>query len=204
MDNGFDVSDEPRGFNLGRASLAIAGIGLIYGAVALFGFVCYLLVQDDTKASERATTLADFTPELILTSIGLVAAILGIQLLRSVGLSRGQQPGRVINSEEWAAISDQVKSGQEEAVTQYIRLTSLSGFTGAFTKLGLTGLPLATIGLTLFFSFLAIRYPNFMDLAKLTLGAFIGSFVQKQAGATGGSVKLPGGQTVSVSAPPVA
>jgi hypothetical protein len=200
-----DVGDpgEPRGFNLGRASLAIAGIGLIYGAVALFGFVCYLLVQDDTKASERATTLADFTPELILTSIGLVAAILGIQLLRSVGLSRGQQPGRVINSEEWATICDQVKSGQEDAVTQYIRLTSLSGFTGAFTKLGLTGLPLATIGLTLFFSILAIRFPAFMDLAKLTLGAFIGSFVQKQAGA-GGSVKLPGGQTVSVSAPPVA
>jgi hypothetical protein len=69
--------------------------------------------------------------------------------------------------------------------------------------LGLTGLPLATIGLTLFFSLLAIQYPNFMDLAKLTLGAFIGSFVQKQAGA-GGSVRLPGGQTVSVSAPPVA
>jgi hypothetical protein len=203
MNEDFGDPDEPRGFNLGRASLAIAGIGLIYGAVALFGFVCYLLVQDDTKASERATTLADFTPELILTAIGLVAAILGIQLLRSVGLSRGQQPGRVINSEEWAAICDQVKSGQEDAVTQYIRLTSLSGFTGAFTKLGLTGLPLATIGLTLFFSILAIRFPAFMDLAKLTLGAFIGSFVQKQAGA-GGSVKLPGGQTVSVSAPPVA
>jgi hypothetical protein len=203
MDNSFDSIDEPRGYTLGRASLAVAGIGLIYGAVALFGFVCYLLVLDDTKASERATTLADFTPELILSTIGLVAALLGIQLLRSVGLSRGQQPGRVINSEEWAAIADQVKSGQEEAVTQYIRLTSLSGFTGAFTKLGLTGLPLATIGLTLFFSLLAIRFPAFMDLAKLTLGAFIGSFVQKQAGA-GGSVKLPGGQTVSVSAPPVA
>jgi hypothetical protein len=203
MDNSFIDSDDPRGFNLGRSSLAVAGIGLIYGAVALFGFVCYLLVQDDTKASERATTLADFTPELILSAIGLVGALLGIQLLRSVGLSRGQQPGRVINSEEWQAISDQVKAGQEDAVTQYIRLTSLSGFTGAFTKLGLTGLPLATIGLTLFFSLLAIRYPPFMDLAKLTLGAFIGSFVQKQAGA-GGSVKLPGGQTVSVSAPPVA
>ena len=203
MNEDFGDPGEPRGFNLGRASLAIAGIGLIYGAVALFGFVCYLLVQDDTKASERATTLADFTPELILTAIGLVAAILGIQLLRSVGLSRGQQPGRVINSEEWAAICDQVKSGQEDAVTQYIRLTSLSGFTGAFTKLGLTGLPLATIGLTLFFSILAIRFPAFMDLAKLTLGAFIGSFVQKQAGA-GGSVKLPGGRTLSVSEPPVA
>jgi len=203
MDNGFNPADEPRGYSLGRASLALAGIGLIYGAVALFGFVCYLLVQDDTRAHERATTLADFTPEMILTTIGLAGALLGTQLLRSVGLSRGQQPGRVINSEEWQAISEQVKSGQEEAVTQYIRLTSLSGFTGAFTKLGLTGLPLATIGLTLFFSVLAISYPNFMDLAKLTLGAFIGSFVQKQAGA-GGSVKLPGGQTVSVTAPPVA
>ncbi|MDT8760383.1 hypothetical protein MZO42_16905 [Sphingomonas psychrotolerans] len=203
MDNGFDDSEQPRGFILGRSSLAVAGIGLIYGAVALFGFVCYMLVQDDSKASERATTLADFTPELILSAIGIVGAVLGIQLLRSVGISRGQQPGRVINSEEWAAICDQVKSGQEDAVTQYIRLTSLSGFTGTFTKLGLTGLPLATIGLTLFFSMLAIRFPNFMDLAKLTLGAFIGSFVQKQAGA-GGSVKLPGGQTVSVSAPPVA
>lgn len=203
MDNGFNPADEPRGYSLGRASLALAGIGLIYGAVALFGFVCYLLVQDDTRAHERATTLADFTPEMILTAIGLAGALLGTQLLRSVGLSRGQQPGRVINSEEWQAISEQVKSGQEEAVTQYIRLTSLSGFTGAFTKLGLTGLPLATIGLTLFFSVLAISYPNFMDLAKLTLGAFIGSFVQKQAGA-GGSVKLPGGQTVSVTAPPVA
>lgn len=203
MDNSFGGSDEPRGFNFGRSSLAVAGIGFIYGAVALFGFVCYLLVQDDIRASEHPTTLADFVPELILSAIGLVGALLGTQLLRSVGLSKSQQPSRVINSDEWAAISDQVKSGQEEAVTQYIRLTSLSGFTGAFTKLGLTGLPLATIGLTLFFSILAISYPAFMDLAKLTLGAFIGSFVQKQAGA-GGSVRLPGGQTVSVSAPPIA
>ena len=87
------------------------------------------------------------------------------------------------NSEARSAISEEVTQLTEE--------------------LGLTGLPLATIGLTLFFSILAIRFPAFMDLAKLTLGAFIGSFVQKQAGA-GGSVKLPGGQTVSVSAPPVA
>lgn len=202
MDNSFGSPDEPRGFNFGRSSLAVAGIGFIYGAVALFGFVCYLLVQDDIRASEHPTTLADFVPELILSAIGLVGALLGTQLLRSVGLSKSQQPSRVINSDEWAAISDQVKSGQEEAVTQYIRLTSLSGFTGAFTKLGLIGLPLATIGLTLFFSILAISYPTFLDLAKLTLGAFIGSFVQKQA--AGGSVRLPGGQTVSVSAPPVA
>jgi hypothetical protein len=57
----------------------------------------------------------------------------------------------------------------------------LATFTGSFTQLGLTGLPLATIGLTLFFSFLALVHPDgFLDLTKLTLGAFIGSFVQRQ------------------------
>ena len=50
--------------------------------------------------------------------------------------------------------------------------------------LGLTGLPLATIGLTIFFALMyAYSCDNpFMDLAKLTLGAFIGCFVQKQVG----------------------
>src|SRR3954469_10644826 len=116
-----------------------------------------------------------------MAGIGAFGALLGVGLLRSIGLTRSQ-PSRVVNSVEWDAICDQVKSGQEEAVTQYIRLTSLTGFTGTFTKLGLTGLPLATIALTIFFSLVSIGYPDFMDLAKLTLGAFIGSFVQKQVG----------------------
>ena len=75
--------------------------------------------------------------------------------------------------------------------------------------LGLTGLPLATIGLTIFFA-LMYAYGGlepFMDLAKLTLGAFIGSFVQKQVGerqATGGVVELPSGEKLKVqsSRPP--
>jgi hypothetical protein len=59
-------------------------------------------------------------------------------------------------------------------------LSSLSGTTGTATKLGLTGLPLATVGLTIFFSVIAIfGVDGFLDLAKLTLGAFIGSFVQR-------------------------
>jgi hypothetical protein len=42
---------------------------------------------------------------------------------------------------------------------------------------------------------------DFMDLAKLTLGAFIGCFVQKQVGerqATGGVVELPSGEKLQV------
>ena len=63
-------------------------------------------------------------------------------------------------------------------IDQYVRLSSLAKFTGTFTQLGLTGLPLATIALTLFFALLSIFKPDFLDLTKLTLGAFIGSFVQ--------------------------
>ena len=188
----------------GPAWLAVGGIGFIYGSVVVFGVVCYKLLHEQDAAVSGAMGLSEYIPELILSSIGVFGAILGVGLLRSVGLAGVQQPNRVINKEEWDALCDQVKAGQEDAVTQYIRLTSLTGFTGTFTKLGLTGLPLATIGLTLFFSILSIGYPNFMDLAKLTLGAFIGSFVQKQVGAAqGGSVKLPTGETVSVSSPPV-
>jgi len=72
------------------------------------------------------------------------------------------------------------------AVDQYVRLCSLSGFTGTFTKLGLTGLPLTTVALTLIFAGLALlptdpeSQKSFFDLTKLTLGAFIGSFVQRQ------------------------
>jgi hypothetical protein len=42
---------------------------------------------------------------------------------------------------------------------------------------------------------------DFMDLAKLTLGAFIGCFVQKQVGerqATGGVGELPSGEKLQV------
>lgn len=69
----------------------------------------------------------------------------------------------------------------EQGIDQYIRLSSLSGTTGFFTKLGLTGLPLATIGLTILFTLLYMGSGNvtLFDLAKLTLGAFLGSYVQK-------------------------
>jgi hypothetical protein len=76
-----------------------------------------------------------------------------------------------------------IEPANEKAIDQYVRLSSLTGATGLATKLGLTGLPLITVALTLIFSALEIYKPNggFMDLTKLTLGAFIGSFVQRTA-----------------------
>ena len=106
-------------------------------------------------------------------------------------------------------LGPEVKAAHEDAITQYVRLRSLTGFTGVFTKLGLQGLPLATIGLTIFFSLMYFEDKTFIDLAKLTLGAFIGSFVQKSVGerqGSGGTVQLPTGEKLPVksSSPPTA
>lgn len=119
------------------------------------------------------------------------------------------------------------KSGDpKEALEIFKQFVSLYGFTGNITKLGLSGLPLLTAALTIFFTILAAliwfigawvhgagalvqgagaleegrsaslpavaalpgavatndlhdMITALMDLAKLTLGAFIGSFVQR-------------------------
>jgi hypothetical protein len=42
----------------------------------------------------------------------------------------------------------------------YVKLSSLSGFTGTFNKLGLLGLPLATIALPLIFAGVALLPVN--------------------------------------------
>ncbi len=85
--------------------------------------------------------------------------------------------------EDRALLEPMIMNGDEKAIDQYVRVSSLSGSTGVATKLGLTGLPLITVALTLVFSSLELYRPGagFMDLAKLTLGAFIGSFVQRAA-----------------------
>jgi hypothetical protein len=78
-------------------------------------------------------------------------------------------------------------SKNQTGIDNYIRLSSLTGIIGAFTKLGLSGLPLATIALTITFALMALitlrsdaTSKAMLDLCKLTLGAFIGSYVQKQ------------------------
>ncbi|MER9526106.1 hypothetical protein NKI96_21345 [Mesorhizobium sp. M0292] len=92
-----------------------------------------------------------------------------------------------------------ISEGNEKAIDQYVRLSSLTGGTGLATKLGLTGLPLLTVALTLIFSGLELYKPGsgFMDLTKLTLGAFIGSFVQRAA--TTQSAGIPAGRTSPVA-----
>ncbi|MGG8295078.1 hypothetical protein PGR09_04055 [Klebsiella sp. 141251] len=112
---------------------------------------------------------------LLMCISAVICALVGMRLLRSAGAVSQQ----VIPPQDYSLLAPAIKEGNEKAITEYIRLSSLSGMTGTFTKIGLTGLPLATIVLTVVLAFLSLVFPKFYDLAQLTLGAFIGSFVQK-------------------------
>jgi hypothetical protein len=117
---------------------------------------------------------------ITLILIGALAATLGRRLLVHVRLA----DTRTIPYDDLPLVRQAVIDGKPEPIDQYVRLRSLSGMSGNFTKLGITGLPLTTVLLTLIFSFIALmpvpQGKDFLDLAKLTLGAFIGSFVQRQ------------------------
>jgi hypothetical protein len=117
---------------------------------------------------------------IILPVISFAAAffcaLIGIRLLRSAGIVTTE----VIPERDYEILAPAVREANDEAITQWIRLSSLSGATGTFTKLGLTGLPLATIALTLLLALGGLVNSQLFDLAKLTLGAFLGSFVQQR------------------------
>lgn len=123
-----------------------------------------------------------FTPHLLLFMTTIVSGYVGYKLVVASGAS-AENP---IPPNDYALLAPLIREGKSESIDQYVRLSSLSGFTGTFTKLGLTGLPLTTVGLTLIFAALALlpldteSQRSFFDLTKLTLGAFIGSFVQRQ------------------------
>ena len=93
----------------------------------------------------------------------------------------------VVPPRDLPIIEEAIKKGQVEPIDQYIRLSSLTGGIGVFQKIGLTGLPLTTLALVVFFALGVIisddksdTFKAFLDFTKLTLGAFIGSFVQRQ------------------------
>jgi hypothetical protein len=127
--------------------------------------------------SPVGTLLAAYAPHILLTLVTVTSAIIGYRIVAA----SGARADFVIPLQDYQLLYPLVSEGKAESIDQYVRLASLSGYTGTWTKLGLTGLPLATIALTLIFSMFAmINNQGFMDLAKLTLGAFIGSFVQRQ------------------------
>jgi hypothetical protein len=164
--------------------LGNCGYLLVMVSVVCFGVVAFIQFrryQDAPIHYERWLDLVQHeTSTISLVLIALFAASLGRRLLTTVQLAQA----RTIPSDDLELIRQAVMDGKSEPIDQYVRLRSLSGIAGNFTKIGLTGLPLTTVFLTLVFSLIALlpiaQAKDFLDLAKLTLGAFIGSFVQRQ------------------------
>jgi len=165
--------------------MTLSGYALIMSSVVCFISIVFIKLKISLTGVPpvRYESWLEFV-QSEATTIGLiiiavVAASLGRSLLRIVHLA----DARTIPREDLPLIEQAVKDGKPEPVDQYVRLRSLSGMSGTFTKLGITGLPLTTVLLTLIFSIIALfpfeQAASFLDLAKLTLGAFIGSFVQR-------------------------
>jgi uncharacterized membrane protein YbhN (UPF0104 family) len=164
----------------------------------------FLVLVGLAAFSALFTTIFPFGGQVALSPnsfAGFVAAAVIILIVYAgarIAVTGATARQAVIPDSDRALLEPLIAEGNEKAIDQYVRLSSLSGGTGLATKLGLTGLPLLTVALTLIFSALELYKPTggFLDLAKLSLGAFIGSFVQRVA--TTQSV-TPSGRT-----PPVA
>lgn len=132
---------------------------------------------------------------IVLTTGCLLVSVIALYGIKYFMSDLTSSPKYTITPEDRELLEPLIKEANEKAIDQYVRLSSLSGATGTATRLGLTGLPLATIGLTVFFSLGAMINYGFLDLAKLTLGAFIGSFVQKAVVDAGARSTAPTTQT---------
>lgn len=133
----------------------------------------------ETKQTEIMYYVGGYFTALILFISGLSCAVFGYGLLSAAGAAAKE----VIPRSDYALLSALIVDEKEKAIDLYVILNSLSGATGFFTKIGITGLPLATIALSIIFTILGLIQGSgtkLFDLASLTLGAFLGSYVQRQ------------------------
>jgi hypothetical protein len=168
-----------------------SAFSLIYGLAALLGRITSIRVGGilslDTGGATAPTSAppTDFAG-ILAVNFNIIAASVFAVISAAIGMALLKQAGRstnyVIRPEDRDYVWPLIKDEKVQSIDQYIRLASLSGFSGAFTKIGFTGLPLATVALTIIFVVLSLATgkQDLMELAKLTLGAFIGSFVQRQ------------------------
>ena len=179
--------------NSPTGALTFSGLVLMYvSAAALFILVLYTYIRRDLVPpnidfnSQPAVInyyLSVYSGQILMLLTALLSASIGYGLLRAAGTATKD----TIPPKDYELIKQMLLTNNQEGINNYVKLSSLSGWIGAFTKLGLPGLPLATIALTLFFAILAIAMQNtqistsLFDLAKLTLGAFIGSYVQRSS-----------------------
>jgi hypothetical protein len=166
---------------LNSAGLLFVYAGLLTLVVAV-GLSIWIVVEN-ALPSGAADFFTTYGLPLVLVAAATLFSIVGYLILRSVGTANRQ----VIPAEDRTLLEHLILEKDEYGgFEKYVTLSGLSGVTGFFHKIGVSGLPLATIFLTLVFALLALTNAGgqagaFTDLANLGLGAFLGSFVQRQA-----------------------
>ncbi len=165
-----------------RSVLFYSGSIFSFTALLSIGILYYDIIHQMGDKSPAVVNLngsqivSIFFKEIIILIVLFISSLFAFLSFKGAG-----NINRKVIPDSDRDLLNELISKDEAGIDQYIRLSSLSGTTGFFTKLGLTGLPLATIGLTIIFTLLYMfsgKEPMF-DLAKLTLGAFLGSYVQK-------------------------
>jgi hypothetical protein len=180
-----DPEFRPQRYRHADRILTYSGYAFVLVSVFCFGMIAYLKVHQSLGGQllPHPPTWIDLAEQecgaISLLVIAVVAAMLGKGLLVSAQMASAA----TIPFEDLHLVQQAVLDGKAEPIDQYVRLRALTGISGNFTKLGVTGLPLTTVFLTLVFCVISLlpstaNSSAFLDLAKLTLGAFIGSFVQ--------------------------
>jgi hypothetical protein len=168
--------------------------GLFYCAIGFYTVAIGLLAALGAVIVNSLFRETDLKPEAIRNVLAIVvlAAGAGFALTRVV---RFNSRSETVLPPEAREILRPAIEKSPDPIGEWIRLAGLIGGTGVFRKLELSGMPLATILMTVLFCALSLATPamnwmgvtghfdevgkGFMDMAKLTLGAFIGSFVTK-------------------------
>jgi len=149
--------------------------------------------------------LGSLVPSIESISIGVLSFIFGCFLL-SNRFSQGHEEAR--RSQFMHDLLHRAVEEGQSAVDRAEAINKITGVPGFFYSLGITGMPLATITVTVLFCILAIgsyainaggrawlhnpavekdiiptEFPAaILELSKLLLGAFIGSFVANKSG----------------------
>lgn len=173
--------------SMAKRVMSMTGYAMLLASIGLLVFLAYqyfkwpfVEAKPESEKEILIWVLQNFTDDIIIFLSAIFLSITGVRLLGAAGKG---VPTTILD-EDRELLEPLIKQANKEAINQYVILSSLSGFTGNFQKIGFSGLPLATVTLTLIFSALSFLDQEFLELAKLTLGAFIGSFVQKGAEGT--------------------
>jgi hypothetical protein len=174
----------------GTPTLLYCATGFFFIAIAslavLVGVLIWVIITGK---------ILDYGTARLVIGIAILTAATGFVLARAYRNSLSAKSESVLSAEAKALLGPSLEKSSDP-IGDWTRLSGLVGGTGVFRKLEVSGMPLATILMTILFCVLsAVVDPflramdilnstadlskGFMDMAKLTLGAFIGSFVTK-------------------------